>query len=188
MSLIRQSIKYNFSRKIYQYSIDPYRNSYSRHRQWRLYCSSGAISHPTPDDCEKVYSPKIKSIVEDIKQLTLIEVSDLNECLKKTLKIKDAPMMMGVAPLTAQAAAAQEEESEPAVTKSSFTVKLTGFDPAKKVAVIKEVKNFIEGMNLVQSKKFVESAPQILKTDIGKDEAENLKKALEAVGATCEIS
>ncbi|GFQ73402.1 39S ribosomal protein L12, mitochondrial [Trichonephila clavata] len=188
MSLLRQSIKYNLSRKIYQYSIDPYRNSYSQHRSWRLYCSSGAISHPTPDNFEKVYSPKIQSIVEDIKNLTLIEVSDLNECLKKTLKIKDAPMMMGVAPAAAPVAAAQEEDSEPEVTKSSFTVKLTGFDAAKKVAVIKEVKNFIEGMNLVQAKKFVESAPQILKTDIGKDEAENLKKALEAVGGTCEVS
>ncbi|GIX94448.1 39S ribosomal protein L12, mitochondrial [Caerostris extrusa] len=95
-------------------------------------------------------------------------------------------MMMGVAPVAAQAAV--EEDNEPEVTKSSFTVKLTEFDASKKIALIKEIKNFMEGMNLVQAKKFVESAPQIVRADIAQDEAENIKKALEAAGAKCEIS
>ena len=55
------------------------------------------------------------------------------------------------------------------------------------VALIKEIKNQVEGMNLVQAKKFVESCPAVVKTDIGKDEAESLKKALEAVGAECTV-
>ena len=55
------------------------------------------------------------------------------------------------------------------------------------MALIKEIKNQVEGMNLVQAKKFVESCPAVVKADIGKDEAESLKKALEAVGATCTI-
>ena len=53
-------------------------------------------------------------------------------------------------------------------------MKLNKFDPAKKVAIIKEIKSLVEGMNLVQAKKFVESAPAVVKADIAKDEAEKL--------------
>ena len=55
------------------------------------------------------------------------------------------------------------------------------------MALIKEIKNNVEGMNLVQAKKFVESAPAVVKTDLSKDEAEALKSTLEAVGGTCRI-
>ncbi|XP_055937818.1 39S ribosomal protein L12, mitochondrial-like [Argiope bruennichi] len=188
MSLLRQSIRCCLIKRIHQYSLDLQCNNYRQHRLWRLYCSS-AISHPTPDGSEKSYSPKVLSIVEEIAKLPLIEVANLNECLKKKLNIKDVPMMMGAAPVAAPAAAGDDEgESEPQVTKSSFTVKLASFDAAKKIALIKEVKNLMEGMNLVQAKQFIESAPQVLKADIAKDEAENIKKSLEAVGAVCEIS
>jgi len=81
------------------------------------------------------------------------------------------------------------------------------FDDKQKVALIKEVKNLLEGMNLVQvstilimsmiqisyeilqfqAKKFVESAPTVIKSDIGKDEAERLKEAFTKVGAECVI-
>ncbi|KFM66448.1 39S ribosomal protein L12, mitochondrial, partial [Stegodyphus mimosarum] len=186
MSLLRKSVHlYGIGRLCVSRNI--YGLNFSQHRLWRLYCSSSAISHPTPDGCEKVYSDKIKNIVEEIAKLTLIEVADLNECLKKKLNIKDTPMMMGAMPVAAPSGA-EEDDAQPEVTKSSFTVKLMKFEESKKVAVIKEIKNHIEGMNLVQAKKFVESAPQILKADIAKDEAEKLKAALEAVGATCEIS
>ena len=56
-----------------------------------------------------------------------------------------------------------------------------------KVALIKELKNQLEGMNLVQAKKFVESAPAMVKSDMSKTEAEDLKKALEAAGGDVEI-
>lgn len=71
--------------------------------------------------------------------------------------------------------------------KSAFTVKLVKFDDGKKVALIKEIKNVVEGMNLVQAKKFVESAPQVLRSGVPKDEAEALKKSLEALGAVVEL-
>jgi large subunit ribosomal protein L7/L12 len=91
--------------------------------------------------------------------------------------------------------------------QTEFTVKLMKFDETKKVALIKEVKALIEGMNLVQvlqfyfsirigaiisifllqAKKFVESAPTIVKADISKEEADKLAGALIAVGATCEV-
>jgi large subunit ribosomal protein L7/L12 len=70
----------------------------------------------------------------------------------------------------------------PQVIQTSFTVKLNKFDPARKVAIIKEIKALVEGMNLVQAKKFVESAPAVVKADIAKDEAEKILAALEAVG------
>ena len=99
--------------------------------------------------------------------------------------------MMSGGPVAAEPAAApaEEEEAEPAAAvQTSFIIKLDKFDEAKKVALIKELKNQMEGMNLVQAKKFVESTPAVVKADIAKDEAEKLKTALEAAGATCSIS
>ncbi|CAG7706157.1 unnamed protein product [Allacma fusca] len=152
------------------------------------------ISVSTPLGQDKVYDPKLARIVDEISKLTLLEVADLNELLKKTLNIPDTPMMgpmaMGAFNLGAAAAPAAEEEevAAPKKVQTSFTLKLMKFDDTKKVPLIKEVKNLLEGMNLVQAKKFVESSPTIIKADIDKEEAEKLKAAFEAVGATCEIS
>merc|ERR1712007_44409 len=97
------------------------------------------------------------------------EVADLNSLLKSRLNISDAPVMMAGAaapPPAAAAPAEEEEEAAPQVIQTSFTVKLNKFDASKKVAIIKEIKNLVEGMNLVQAKKFVESAPAVVKADI----------------------
>ncbi len=115
----------------------------------------------------------------------------MNSLLKNRLNISDAPVMMGgfaPGPGTAPAAVEEEEDEEaPVQVQTSFTVKLNSFDATKKVALIKELKAHVEDMNLVQAKKFVESAPAVVKADIAKDEAEKLKTALEAVGAECVI-
>lgn len=66
-------------------------------------------------------------------------------------------------------------------------MKLTKFDDKQKVPLIKELKSLLEGFNLVQAKKFVESAPAVVKADVSKDEAEKLKEALTKVGAVIEI-
>ena len=145
---------------------------------------------PLPVEKEKQFAPKIVSIVDDISQLTLLEVADLNELLKKRLNISDAPVMMAGAFAGGAAAAPppEEEEAAPAAAvQTSFSVKLESFDAAKKVALIKEIKNLVEGMNLVQAKKFVESAPEIVKTDLTKEEADKLKEALTAAGGTCTL-
>ncbi|GFR70467.1 39S ribosomal protein L12, mitochondrial [Elysia marginata] len=108
---------------------------------------------PPADSSSKTYSPKIEKLVDDISQLTLLEVADLNELLKKTLNIQDAPMMaMGAMPAAAPKAEAEEEEDAPKREKTSFSVKLVKFDSGKKVALIKEIKNSVEGLNLVQDK------------------------------------
>lgn len=143
--------------------------------------STDVISSPSIEGEGKDYSIKIQSLVNEISQLTLIEVADLNELLKQTLKITDAPMMaMGAMPA---AQAPVEEEEAQATQQTAFAVKLIGFDDTKKVPLIKEIKATIAGMNLVQAKKFVESLPQAVRSDIPKQEAEDLQKALEAVGA-----
>ncbi|CAH3143560.1 unnamed protein product [Porites lobata] len=146
------------------------------------------LAQPRPDDAVKEYPDKIKSIVDEISKLTLIEVADLNELLKTTLKIEAAPMMpmMGAMPMSP--AAAPETEAEPAKAEpTEFTVKLTQFDAASKVKLIKEIKNLVQGLNLVQAKKFVEELPQNVKEKASKEEAEEIKKVLEAVGGTVEI-
>ncbi|KAK3090789.1 hypothetical protein FSP39_014631 [Pinctada imbricata] len=139
-------------------------------------------------DTDKEYSPKIHNIVDEISKLTLVEVCDLNELLKKTLKIQDAPVMaMSAGAVAAAPKEEEEEEVAPVITKTSFTVKLTAFDAEKKIALIKELKNIIPDMNLVQAKKFVESVPQVVKDDLAKDEADNLKKKLEELGGKAEV-
>ncbi|KAK7080061.1 Ribosomal protein [Halocaridina rubra] len=159
---------------------------YITHKQ---YLSSEALSAPTPDGAPKVYPEKIQNIVTQISQLSILEVADLNDLLKKTLNISDAPVMAYGAGMPMAAPQAQEEEDEedaaPKKVQTSFTVKMNRFDAAKKVAVIKEVKALLEGFNLVQAKKFVESCPAVVKEDVPKDEAEKLAAALNAVGAEC---
>ena len=148
--------------------------------------SAEPLAAPQSEGQQKVYSPKITGLVDQISQLNLLEVSDLNDLLRKTLNIKDVPMGGGFA-VAAAPAPKEEEEVEVKPTKSSFRLKLVKFDADKKIALIKEIKSLGENMNLVQAKKFIESMPQIYRDNIGKDEAEKLKEQLEKVGATCEI-
>ena len=121
-----------------------------------------------------------------------MEVADLNSLLKSRLNISDAPVMMAAGAAVAAAPVKAEEEEEeatsaPAAVQTSFTVKLNKFDAAKKVAIIKEIKNIVEGMNLVQAKKFVESAPAVIKADIAKEEADKIKETLGALGGECSV-
>lgn len=145
---------------------------------------------PTPEGYDALPNPKLQAIVDDIAKLNLLEVSELSSLLKKTLNLPDAPMVAyGAASLAAPAAPVEEEEEAagPAVIQTAFKVKLLSFDDSKKIALIKELKNQCEGMNLVSAKKFVESAPAFVKEDISKDDAQSLKEALEKVGAVVEV-
>ncbi|XP_014778913.1 39S ribosomal protein L12, mitochondrial [Octopus bimaculoides] len=152
-------------------------------------CQNEALAvGPHVEDTTKEYSPKIQKLVDEIGALTLLEVSDLNELLKKTLNIKDTPMMSAM-PVAAAAPSSTEDTEEAPLKQEQtiFSVKLVSFDAAKKIPVIKEIKNLMSGFNLVQAKKFVEAAPQTIESDIPKEEAEKIKAALEAVGAQVEI-
>lgn len=148
------------------------------------------LTIPVPEGTDKPANPKLMKIVTDISQLNLLEVSELSGLLKKTLNLPDAPMMPAFAMAggpAGQAANDDEEEAAPKKVQTAFKVKLMKFDEKQKVALIKEIKNLLEGMNLVQAKKFVESAPTIVKEEIPKEEADKLKEALIKVGAVIEI-
>lgn len=145
---------------------------------------------PVPDGAAAPPNPKLQAIVNNIAALNLLEVSELSALLKKTLNLPDAPVVaFGAAGASAAPAPAEEEEvgSGPAIVQSLFKVRLNSFDESKKIVLIKELKNQCEGMNLVQAKKFIESAPAIVKEDLSKDEAEALKVALEKFGAAVEV-
>lgn len=132
--------------------------------------------------------PHIQAIVDQIAKLKFYEVSMLNDVLKKELKIPDVQRVVASAGLGAANADGQEETAAKTGVKTSFTVKLVKFDDTKKVALIKEIKKLVEGMNLVEAKRFVEDCPKVIKANLSKDEAEALQKQLEAAGGGVLIS
>ncbi|KAL9091511.1 MAG: hypothetical protein Q9159_001370 [Coniocarpon cinnabarinum] len=134
-------------------------------------------------------SPKVSGIVDQISQLTLLETADLVSALKTRLNIPDIPMggfMGGGAPGAGAApAAAAAEEDEPAPKQEErtlFNLKLKAFDAAAKPKVIKEIKSML-GLSLVDSKKFAESVPKMMKESVAKDEGEKIIETMKAIGA-----
>lgn len=132
-------------------------------------------------------NPKITGIVDQISQLTLLETADLVASLKSRLNIPDLPVGgFAAAPAApaAQAAAEEADDAAPAAQeKTLFSVKLTAFEAGSKPKVIKEIKNLL-GLSLVDSKKFVESAPKMMKESVPKDEAEKILATMKELGAT----
>jgi large subunit ribosomal protein L7/L12 len=105
--------------------------------------------------------------------------------LQKRLNIPDLPVggFAAAAPAAAPAAAEEADEPAPAAQeKTLFSVKLQSFDAGAKAKIIKEVKGLL-GLSLVDSKKFVESAPKTLKDSVPKDEAEKIVATLKELGA-----
>ena len=117
-------------------------------------------------------SEKLQVIVDQIKDLTLLEASKLVKIMEETF---------GVSAAAAAAAAPVVEE------KDEFDVVLTGLaDPGKKIQVIKVVRE-ITALGLKEAKDLVEAAPKSVKEAVPKDEAEALKKKLTDAGATVEL-
>lgn len=133
---------------------------------------------------------KITTIVDQIEKLTLLEAAELVAQLKERLNIQEIAMpAASSAPVAAAPAAAESapSEEEKPKEKTLFTLKLKGLkDASAKAKVIKEIKALNSNMNLVEAKKFVESAPQVLKEGLTKDEVEKLQKAIEAAGGVTE--
>ncbi|KAJ1336593.1 ribosomal protein L7/L12 [Batrachochytrium salamandrivorans] len=138
---------------------------------------------------EKNVPTKITKIVDQIATLNLLETASLVAALKTRLNIQDVIMAApqgastGASGASGAASVAAPVE-EKVVEQTSFKVTLQKFDPASKAKVIKEIKSILPGANLVEAKKFVESAPKMIKDNVPKDEAEKIKASLEAVGGT----
>ena len=120
---------------------------------------------------------KINNIIEEIKSLTILELSELVKAVEAEFGVS-AAAPVGVVAVAGAAAPAAEEKTE-------FDVVLKSFG-AKKLDVIKAVRE-ITGLGLKEAKEMVEGAPKAVKEGVSKDEAESLKKALEEAGATVEL-
>ena len=120
-------------------------------------------------------SEKTTALLEEIKSLTVLELSELVHALEEEFGVSAAAM---AAPAAAAAPVAEE--------KTEFDVVLAGFDAAAKIKVIKAVRE-ITGQGLAEAKATVEGAPKTLKEACSKDEAEELKKKLEEAGAKVEL-
>ena len=121
-------------------------------------------------------SEKVTAMIEEIKGLTVLELSELVHALEEEFGVSAAAM---AAPAACAAAPAAEE-------KTDFDVVLTGFDAAAKIKVIKVVRE-ITGQGLAEAKATVEGAPSTLKEAVSKDEAEALKKQIEEAGGKVEL-
>ena len=122
-------------------------------------------------------SEKITNILEEIKSLTILELNDLVKAVEEEFGVS-AAAPVGVAVAGGAAAPAAEEKTE-------FDVILASFG-AKKLDVIKVVRE-LTGLGLKDAKDLVEGAPKTVKEGVSKDEAETVKKALEAAGAEVEV-
>ena len=120
-------------------------------------------------------SEKTNALLEEIKQLTVLELSELVHALEEEFGVSAAAM-------AAPAAAAGPVVEE----KTSFDVVLTGFDASSKIKVIKVVRE-ITGQGLAEAKGTVENNPSTIKEGVSKDEAEELKKKIEDVGGKVEL-
>ena len=126
--------------------------------------------------------PKISQIVDQISTLTLLETSALITELKTRLNISDIALPAAGAGPAAPAAPVEEEVQEVVEEKTIFSIKLESFDAKAKPKIIKEVKSLL-GLSLVESKKFVEAAPKVLKENVAKEDADKIKATLEGLGA-----
>ena len=123
-------------------------------------------------------SDKVVKLIEDVKSLTVLELSELVKALEEEFGVS-AAAPVAVAAAAAPAAAAAEEE------KTEFDVVLKAVG-GNKIAVIKAVRE-ITGLGLKEAKEVVDNAPKALKEGVSKDDAEAMKAKLTEAGAEVEL-
>jgi large subunit ribosomal protein L7/L12 len=124
---------------------------------------------------------KVQGIINTIKELNVLELSQLVKALETEFGVTAAaPMAMAAAPAAGAAAPAAEAEE-----KSEFTVILKSFG-ANKINVIKAIRE-VTNLGLKESKDLVEGAPKPIKENVNKQEAATIKEKMEAAGATVEV-
>ncbi|HCX04637.1 MAG TPA: 50S ribosomal protein L7/L12, partial [Clostridiales bacterium] len=121
-------------------------------------------------------SEKVTKLIEEVKELTVLELSELVKELEEEFGVSAAaPVAAVAAPAAGGAAAAEEEQTE-------FDVVLTGAGSGK-IKVIKVVKE-LTGLGLKDAKALVDEAPKAIKEKVSKEEAENIKSQIEEVGGS----
>ncbi|MFH1938121.1 MAG: 50S ribosomal protein L7/L12 [Patescibacteria group bacterium] len=128
---------------------------------------------------KKVEVPaKFKDLVKQIEELSVLDLAELVKVLEEKFGVSAMPM-------AAAPAADASDEGEKAAEKSIFDIELKGFGE-QKIAVIKVVKD-ITNLGLKEAKDLVDGAPKVIKQGVKKEEAEEMKKKLEAAGASVEL-
>ena len=122
-------------------------------------------------------SEKVTAMIEEVKALSVLELSELVHALEEAFGVSAAAAAVAAAPAAGAAAAVEE--------KTEFDVVMTEFG-AEKIKVIKEVRG-ITGLGLAEAKAMVEGIPAKIKEGASKEEAEEIKAKLEAVGAKVEL-
>lgn len=124
-------------------------------------------------------SEKVQNLIEEVKNLTVLELSELVKALEEEFGVSaQAPVAVAAAPVAGAAAPAAEEKSE-------FDIVLTSAG-AEKIKVIKVVRE-ITGLGLKEAKDLVDGAPKAIKEGAAKEEAEQIKAKLEEAGASVEL-
>ncbi|OGZ34561.1 MAG: 50S ribosomal protein L7/L12 [Candidatus Portnoybacteria bacterium RBG_13_41_18] len=140
------------------------------------------MSDEKNNDTAAAVPEKFKKLVEQIEQLSVLDLSELVKVLEKKFGVSAAlPMAVGVA----APAGGGEAEGGKAEEKTAFNVELKAVGD-QKVNVIKAVRE-ITGLGLKEAKDLVDAAPKNIKEGVKKEEADEIKQKLEAVGATVEI-
>ena len=121
---------------------------------------------------------KVEDLIKMLEEMTVLELSEVVKACEEKFGVSASAPAVAVA--AAPGAAAEEEEE-----KTSFTVELTGVG-GNKIAVIKEVRAITE-LGLREAKDLVEAAPKAVKENVSKEEAEEIKKKIEAAGGTAEL-
>jgi len=124
-------------------------------------------------------SAKTDEILDSLKSLSLLEASELVKQIEEAFGVS-AAASAGVV-MAAPGAAAGGDGADAAEEKTEFEVVLESFDASSKIKVLKEVRN-ATGLGLGEAKALVEAAPKTIKEGANKEDAEALKKAIEAVG------
>jgi len=124
---------------------------------------------------------KIQSIVDQVKELTLLEASQLVKAMEETFGVSAAAAAVAAAP----AAAGGGEAAAPAEEKTEFDVILQAVG-GNKINVIKVVRE-VTALGLKEAKDLVEAAPKAVKEGVSKEEAETIKQKLSDAGATVEV-
>ncbi|MGN0499465.1 MAG: 50S ribosomal protein L7/L12 [Acutalibacteraceae bacterium] len=123
-------------------------------------------------------SEKVTQLIEDVKNLTVLELSELVKALEEEFGVSAAaPVAVAAAPVAGAAAAVEEKTEFDVVLKSAG---------AEKIKVIKVVRE-ITGLGLKEAKELVDNAPKPIKEAVSKDDAESIKAKLAEVGAEVEV-
>ena len=123
-----------------------------------------------------------EEIIAAIRNMTVMDLADLVKTLESEFGVSAAPMAMAAAPA---AAPSESAEAAPAEEKTEFSITLKSFGE-RKIEVIKAVRE-VTSLGLKQAKDLVETAPQVVKEGISKEEVDKVKQKLEGAGAVVEI-